>query len=181
MVYLLIMRPRTGTPPEKVISTLFLSLLVTVAGSKMFLRLRCCLPLRLYQEMAWALASEKARIGRHWSPQWPPYSVTVHRSTCWKPINVLLETSGSQLMTSSKRRWPSSTCAWPRLSICSTKGSVCLDDAWRFVLVLVLKLSLPNLIGGVLLFTIVIVLFASTGYGRPAHQSANTPLLKSEY
>lgn len=172
MVYLLIMQLQNRLPPEKVISTLFLSLVIPITVAVMQMFLPSLLPAFLSPipgDGLGSLASVGARIrGTIGHPNgFATFLLLFIGLTWWK-------------LGQSTRRWP-----WLVMLgllaflFVSTKALFALMMLGVFVLVLIApKLSLPNLINGVLLLTIVIVLFAGTDFGRQRIGSiANTPLL----
>lgn len=172
MVYLLVMQLKNQLPPDKLISRLFLGLIpaLTVALMQMFLpSLLPPILLPIAGDEISSLASESSRIrGTLGHPStFGTYLLLFISLTWWK-------------LKWAQRKWP-----WLLLLsvlaffFVSTKSLASLMMLVIFILVLIVpRLSLPNIIGGVFLFAVVIGLFLSTDFGRQRIGSlANTPLL----
>lgn len=172
MVYLLVMQLKDQIPPEKIISRLFLGLIppLTVALMQMFLP--SLLPPILSVsggDNPGSLPSEGSRIKGTLglANTFATYLLLFIGLTWWK-------------LNQAQRRLP-----WVLLLgllaffLVGTKSLFSLLMLCIFVLVLIAPtFSLPKLIGGVLLFAVVIGLFASTEFGQQRLGSiANTPLL----
>ncbi len=176
MVYLLVMQLKDRLPPHKVISTLFLSLIIPITVALMQMFLPSLLPSELSPnggDTAGAIiTSEGTRIrGTLGHPNGFATFLFLFIALTWWQLD------------HSKRRWP-----WLLLLgllsffYVSTKALFSLMMLAVFVLVLIApKLSLPKLIGGVLLIALVITLFGSTEFGQQRLGSiANTPLLNPD-
>jgi O-antigen ligase len=175
MVYLLIMQLKDRLPPEKIIHTLFLSLVIPIIVALIQVVVPSVLPSNLSPlggDTAGLIASEGARIrGTIGHPNgFATYLFLFIGLTLWK-------------LSYSKQRW-----FWLLLLgllaffYVGTKALFSLMMLAVFVLVLIApRLNVVNLIGGILLFAIVIGLFASTEFGQQRLGSiANTPLLNRD-
>ncbi len=164
MVYLLVMQLKDRLPPEKVISMLFLALVIPITVGLMQIFLPSLLPP--------LLSSGDGRI----------------KATMGHPnglVTLLLLFIGLTYwkLKHSRQRWP-----WFLLLgllaffYVSTKALFGLMIVSAFVLVLIVpRLSIANLIGGVLFLMLVIGLFASSEFGRERLASlADTPLLNPD-
>jgi len=174
MVYLLVMQLKNRLPPDKVISALLLSLIIPIIVALMQMFLPSLLPgeLSAVGGDTEGLTSQEARIkGTLGHPNgFATFLFLFIGLTWWK-------------LEHSKQRWP-----WLILLgllsffYVSTKALFSLMMLAVFVLVLIApKLSIPKLMGGVLLFAVVICLFTSTEFGQQRISSiANTPLLNPD-
>lgn len=170
MVYLLVMQLKDRLHPERVISTLFFALVLPlIAASMQMLLPPSLLPSVLVSAKDPTSIEEISRInGTLGHPNtFATFVLLFIGLTCWK-------------LGQSRQRW-----FWLLLLgllaffYVSTKALFSLVMLAVFVLVLIApRLSLLNLLGGVLLFAIVIGLFASTPFGQERLNSiAQTPLL----
>ena len=173
MVYLLVMQLKDKLPPEKIVSWLFLGLIPSLTVALMQMFLPSLLPAILSassagDEISSPFSSEsriKGTLG--FANTFATYLLLFIGLTWWKLSQV-------------QRRWP-----WLLLLgllvffFVSTKSLFSLAMLATFVFVLIApRLNLLNLIGGVILFAVVIGLFASTDFGQQRLGSiANTPLL----
>ncbi len=174
MGYLLVMQLKGRLPPQKIISLLFFSLIIPliVASMQTFLPPSVVPPI-LSSVDTTSLASETGtRIkGTFGHPNVFATYVLLFIGLAWWKLG------------QSRQRWP-----WLILLgvlaffYVSTKALVSLAMLATFVLVLIIpRLSLPKLMGGVLLFILVIGLFASTDFGQQRLGSlANTPLFNRD-
>jgi O-antigen ligase len=174
MVYLLVMQLKDRLPPEKVIQGLFLALILPLTVGFLQMFVPSLLPPLLSPGggSAGGGLEEGARIRGtlgH-SNTFTTLLFLFIGLTCWK-------------LGQSRERW-----LW-LLLLCilaffyvSTKSLFGLMMLGTFVLVLVApKLSIPNLIGGVLFFGLVIGLFASSEFGQARLGSlGQTPLLNRD-
>ncbi|MBW4630545.1 MAG: O-antigen ligase family protein [Iphinoe sp. HA4291-MV1] len=176
MIYLLVMQLKEKLHPEKLISTLFLSLVVPITVALMQMFLPSLLPADLSPgggDISGALVtSEGTRIrGTIGHPNGFATFLFLFIGLIWWKLG------------HSKRRW-----IWLILLslvaffYVSTKSLFSLMMLAVFVLVLIApKLNLINLLGGILLFAIIVGLFASTEFGQQRLNSiANTPLLNPD-
>ena len=174
MIYLLVMQLKDRLHPEKIISVLSLSLILplTVAFMQTFLPSLLPAILTINVKDATSFVSEESRIrGTFGHPNsFAVYLLLFISLSWWK-------------LTNSGRRWP-----WFILLsllvffLSTTKTMIILVMLATFVLVVIApRLSILNLIGGMLLFTSVIVLFTTTEFGRQRlGMVANTPLLNPD-
>jgi O-antigen ligase len=182
MVYLLVMQLRGRVPPERVISILFFALLIpltvafvqTVAPSILPPLLSARPPEVVIQEVKGISASVdqgpriRGTLGH--SNGLATYLLLFMGLTWWK-------------LSRAKKRWP-----WLLLLavlaffFVSTKALFSLMMLAVFVFVLVaFRASFVNLLGGALLFSLVVALFLSTEFGQGRISSiANTPLLNPD-
>lgn len=176
MVYLLVMQLQDRLPPQKVISRVLLAAVLPVAIALMQVFLPSLLP--SFFSPNWGDTSggfqsaEASRIrGTFGAPNgFATFLLLFIGLTWWK-------------LGQTKQRWP-----WLILLglltffFVGTKSLFSLMMLGVFVLVLIApKLSLPHLIGGVLLFGGVIFLFGSTEFGQQRLESiSNTPLLNPD-
>jgi O-antigen ligase len=175
MVYLLVMQLQGRVPPEKVISTLFLALVLPITVALMQMVVPSLLPSFLSANGgdASSIPSEGGSRIRG----------TLGHPNTFATLLLLFIGLTSWKLGQSRQRWP-----WLLLLgllaffYVGTKALFSLMMLAIFVLVLIApKMSLLNLIGGVLLFAIVIGLFASTEFGQQRLGSiANTPLLNPD-
>jgi O-antigen ligase len=179
MVYLLVMQLRGRVPPEKVISVLFFALLIpltvafiqTVAPSILPPLLSARPPDLVIQEVKGISAS---------IDQGPRIRGTLGHSNGLATYLLLFMSLTWWKLSRAKKRWP-----WLLLMgilaffFVSAKALFSLMMLAVFVFVLIaFRASLVNLIGGVFLFSLVVVLFLSTEFGQGRISSiANTPLL----
>lgn len=171
MVYLLVMQLKDKLHPEKVISWLFFALVLplTAASMQMLLPPSLLPPVLVSAKDPSSIIEEISRInGTLGHPNtFATFVLLFIALTYWK-------------VGQSRKRW-----FWLLLLgllaffYVSTKALFSLVMLAVFVLVLIApRLSLINLLGGVLLFAIVIGLFASTPFGQERLNSiAQTPLL----
>ncbi len=175
LVYLLVMQLKDKISPEKFVSGLFLSLIIPIAVALMQMFVPSLLPPMLSIGSGGdfgALASEGARIRG-----------TFGMANTF--VTFLLLFIG---LTWWKLKWVQHRASWLvllgvlTLLFVSTKSLFSLMMLAVFVLVLIVpRLSLLNLIGGILLFGIVIALFASSEFGQQRLTSiSNTPLLNPD-
>jgi O-antigen ligase len=175
MVYLMIMQLKDKLSPQKVISILFLSLIIPLVVALLQIIVPSVLPTNLAPLVAEALGpggSDGARIrGTIGHPNgFATYLFLFIGLTSWK-------------LGSSKQKLP-----WLLLLsvlaffYVSAKALFSLMMIGVFVLVLIApRLSVLNLIAGILLFGIMIGLFASTPFGQERLGSiGNTPLLNPD-
>ncbi|UBF27325.1 polymerase [Kovacikia minuta CCNUW1] len=174
MVYLLVMQLRGKVPPERVISLLFLGLILplTVGALQTFLP-QSILPTMLAAKAAadspFGEASRISGTLGH-SNTFATFLLLFISLTCWK-------------VKQEKNRLP-----WILLLTVilffyvGTKALFSLMMLSVFVLVLIVpKVSPVKLLGGILLIGVVITLFASTEFGQARLGSiANTPLLNPD-
>ncbi len=153
MVYLLVMQLKYRFHPEKIISWLFLSLLLPLTAALM----QTFLPLSLVPELIVDKNLYDGRIeGTFGHPNgFATYVLFFIGLTYWK-------------LSQSRRRWP-----WVLLLgllafvFVGTKALFSLAMLGMFIVALMLpKLKLPNAIGGVILLVVVLSLFASSDFGR---------------
>jgi O-antigen ligase len=176
MVYLLVMQLKDRVPPEKVVSTLLWSLAIPITVALMQMFVPSLLPSDLSlgggENAASGPASEGSRIrGTMGHPNgFATYLLLSLGLTWWK-------------LGESKRRWP-----WLLLLglvaffYVGTKALFSLMMLAVFVMVLLApRLSIPSLLGGVLLFGLVIALFGSTEFGQERLGSlGGTPLFNKD-
>ena len=182
MVYLLVMQLRGRVPPEKVISVLFLALLIpltvaflqTVSPSILPPFLSGTSPDVVIQKVKGISASIdqgtriKGTLGH--SNGLATYLLLFMSLTWWK-------------LTQAKKRWP-----WFLLMgilaffFVSTKALFSLMMLAVFVFVLVaFRANLMSIFGGVFVFSLVIALFSSTEFGQQRLSSLlNTPILNPD-
>ena len=182
MVYLLVMQLRGRVPPEKVISILFFALLIpltiaflqTVAPSILPALLSARPPDFVIQEVKGISAS---------MDQGPRIRGTLGHANGLATYLLLFMSLTWWKLSRAKKRWP-----WLLLMgllaffFVSAKALFSLMMLAVFVFVLIaFRASLVNLIGGVFLFSLVIVLFLSTEFGQGRISSiANTPILNPD-
>lgn len=176
MVYLLVMQLKDKLSPEKIVSVLFLSLLIPCIVATMQMFLPALLPPILSGTEIASLNSlslegaSRIRGTLGHSNTFATFIFLFIGLTWWK-------------LEQAKNRVP-----WLLLLgvltffYVSTKALFSLMMLGIFVLVLVVpKMSLPKLIGGVLLLILVIGLFTSTEFGQERLASiANTPLFNED-
>ncbi|MDF5707844.1 MAG: O-antigen ligase family protein [Nostoc sp. S4] len=172
MVYLLVMQLQDRLHPQKMISALFFALILplTVALIQTFVSVSF-LP-AILQGTKDPISGEISRINGTLglSNTFATFLLLFIGLTYWK-------------LSQSQQRWP-----WLILLgllgffYVSTKALFSLMMLAVFILILIApRLSLIKLIGGVLLFAVVIVLFASTEFGQERLSSlAQTPLLNPD-
>lgn len=175
MVYLLVMQLKDRIHPQKIISALFISLCIPLTVAL----LQTVLPASLLPSFLTRVQSGSlqgvdtlSRInGTLGHPNtFSTFLLFFIGLTCWQ-------------LEQSRRRWP-----WLLLLgvlaffLVSTKTLIAL--VMTFILLLVLispRLTPLKLIGGLLLFAVLIVLYGSTEFGRQRLASiANTPLLNPD-
>ncbi|MDM9381605.1 O-antigen ligase family protein [Chlorogloeopsis sp. ULAP01] len=164
MVYLLVMQLKDRLPPEKVISSLFLALVIPIAVALMQMFLPSLLP----PFLAAGDGRIKGTIGH--PNAFVSFLLLFIGLTWWK-------------LNQSRQRLPW-LCLLGLLVLCyaSTKSLFGLMMLSVFVLVLIApRLSPITLIGGMLLIALVMGLFVSSEYGQHRISSiANTPLLNPD-
>lgn len=175
MVYLLVMQLKDRIHPQKIISALFISLAIPLTVAL----IQTILPASLLPSFLTRAQSSSfegfetlARInGTLGHPNtFSTFLLFFIGLTCWQ-------------LEQSRRRWP-----WLLLLgvlaffLVSTKTLIALVMTFIFILVLITpKLTPLKLIGGLLLFAVVIALYASTEFGRERLASIyNTPLLNPD-
>jgi O-antigen ligase len=176
MVYLLILQLRGRVAPQTIISALFLSLIIPIAVAVLQMVAPSVLPNELSPVMGLdpgaALPDEGVRIRGtigH-ANSFTTYLLLFIALTLWK-------------IEHSKQRW-----LWlpllGTLIVCLVAAKALFGVVMLGVFMLVLmapRLNGLNLIGGAILFTLVIALFASSEFGRQRLGSiANTPLLNPD-
>jgi O-antigen ligase len=169
MVYLLVMQLIEKLTPEKIVSLLFLSLISPITVALMQIFLPSVITQVIGDGDGGVVVSEGARIyGTFGHPNsFAVYLLLFIGLTWWK-------------LGYSKRRLP-----WLLLLgllvfvLSTTKTLIALVMLFTFIIFMIApKLSLANLIGGVLLFAVVIGLFVSSQLGQQRLAGiANTPLL----
>jgi len=176
MVYLLVMQLKDRVPPGKIIFTLFLALVLPITVALMQMFLPSLLPPMLS-------ASGGDDFGSLPSEGGSRIRGTLGHPNTFATTLLLFIGLTWWKQGQSKRRWP-----WLLLLgllaffYVSTKALFSLMMLGVFILVLIApRLSLPNLIGGLLLFAVVIGLFGSTEFGQERLGSlAQTPLLNPD-
>ncbi|MGB7444913.1 MAG: O-antigen ligase family protein [Coleofasciculaceae cyanobacterium] len=171
IVYLLVMQLKGRLPAEKVISLMFLGLVLPLTAALMQMFLPASLLPPMLAPTGHSLSSALEPASRINGTLGHPNTFTTFLFfflglTYWKQGN-------------AQRRWP-----WIVLLgvltffFVSTKALFGLMMLGSFIVfLLVPRLSLPNLIGGIVLFGIVIGLFASSEFGQERLGSiAETPL-----
>lgn len=176
IIYLLVMQLRDRVHPEKIISALFLGLILplTIASAQMIIPPSLLPPILVYGGDATASLPFEAgsRInGTLGHPNsFATFLLLFIGLTCWK-------------LGQAQRKW-----FWLLLLgllaffLVSTKTLISLLMLATFILVLLVpRMNLLNLVGGLILFALVIGLFASSEFGRERLSSiANTPLLNPD-
>ncbi|MBD2388330.1 O-antigen ligase family protein [Cylindrospermum sp. FACHB-282] len=172
MVYLLVMQLKDRIHPQKMISALFLALILPLTAAL----LQILLPLSLLPDFLQgnknSITGEISRING-----------TLGLSNTFATFLLLFIGLTYWQMNQSQRRWP----WWLLLALLaffyvSTKALFSLMMLGVFILVLIApKLSLINLMAGVLFFVVVIALFGSTEFGQQRLGSlSQTPLLNPD-
>ncbi|BAZ66839.1 MAG: O-antigen ligase family protein [Pelatocladus maniniholoensis HA4357-MV3] len=167
MVYLLVMQLKDRLPPEKIISTLFLALVVPITVALIQVFMPSILPFFLL-----AGGDDGSRI-----------KGTIGHSNGFTTLLLLFIG-----LTYWKLRQSRQYYSWLLLLgllaflFVGTKALFGLIMIATFVLVLITpRLNIANLIGGVIFLALVIGLFASTEFGQERLNSvANTPLLNPD-
>ncbi|WP_017317904.1 O-antigen ligase family protein [Mastigocladopsis repens] len=175
MVYLLVMQLKDKLSPEKVISGLFLSLVIPITVALMQMFLPSLLPPMLSVgggDLGSMVSDAGSRIRGTFgvANTFATFVLLFIGLTWWKV------------------KWVQHRLSWLVLLgllaffFVSTKSLFSLIMLAVFVVVLIApKLSFLNLIGGIFLFMLVIALFASTEFGQQRLSSiANTPLLNPD-
>lgn len=172
MVYLLVMQLKNRIHPQKMISALFLALILPLTAAL----LQILLPLSFLPDFLQgnknSITGEISRING-----------TLGLSNTFATFLLLFIGLTYWQMSQSQRRWP----WWLLLALLaflyvSTKALFSLMMLGVFILVLIApRLSLINLMAGVLFFVVVIALFASTEFGQQRLGSlAQTPILNPD-
>ena len=175
LVYLLVMQLKDRLTPKKAIACLFLALVIPVSVALMQALVPSMLPSFLQDgggEIGGMPVAGPSRIRG-----------TIGHPNGFASLLLLFISLTYWKLTISKPPWP-----WlvilGLLAFCfvSTKALTGLTMLAVFVLVLVApRLSLINLIGGVLFFGVIIALFANSEFGQQRLGSlANTPLLNPQ-
>lgn len=175
MVYLLVMQLKDKLPPKTIISMLFLALVLPITVALMQMFVPSLLPSFLSgggEEMGSLPSEGESRIRGTLglANTFGTFLLLFIGLTWWK-------------LNQSQRRWP-----WLLLLgllaflFVGTKSLFALVMLAVFVLVLIApKLNIINLLGGLLLFAIVIGLFASSDFGQERLGSVSqTPLLNPD-
>ncbi len=176
MVYLLVMQLKDRIPPEKMILTLFLALVIPVTVALMQMFVPFLLPSFLVDgsggELGGMPVEGPSRIkGTIGHPNgFATLLLMFIALTCW------------QLGHARYRQLWIAILGLLACCFVSTKALTGLTMLATFVFVLVVpKLSLLNLIGGAIFFALIIGLFANSDFGRQRLDSlANTPLLNPQ-
>ncbi len=173
MVYLIVMQLKDRVDPQKLISLLFLSLIapLTAAAMQTFLP-QSLLPPQLINVTADSIGENLSRIN----------GTLGHPNTFGTFLLLFIG------LTTWKLRCAKQRVTWLLLLgvlaffFVGTKALFSIVMLAVFILVLVVpRLSLTNLIGGLLLFAIVIALFGMTEFGQERLASiAETPLLNPD-
>ena len=172
MVYLVVMQLQDRLHPEKVVSVLFLSLILPITIALLQIFLPSALPFLIANGGDGGTIVSDSRIGGTFAHanNFAIYLLLFISLTWWK-------------LGYSRRSW-----LWVLLLgllvflLSTTKTVIALVMLFVFVIVIVApKLTATKLIGGVLLFTAVIGLFVSTEFGQQRLAAiANTPLLNPD-
>lgn len=183
MIYLLVMQLRGNTPPQKIVSALFLALILPLTVATLQTVAPSILPsplsggslaLATGGKGAQALASETSRISGTLglANSFATYLLLFIGLTWWKINRV-----------TGRKRWP-----WFLLMailaffFVGTKSLFSLMMLAVFVLVLVsFRANFVTLLSGVFLFALVLALFSSTEFGQARLASLfNTPILNPD-
>jgi O-antigen ligase len=175
MVYLLVMQLKGKVAPQKVVSSLFLALIVPVIVALMQMFIPSLLPPILLGGAEEHISISSEEVSR--------IRGTLGMANTFATFVLLFIGLNIWKLPQSKNRW-----FWLVLLglltvlFVSTKSLFSLVMFAVFILTLIApKLNIVKLIGGVLLFTIIIGLFASTEFGQQRLISiANTPLLNPD-
>jgi O-antigen ligase len=172
MVYLLVMQLKDRVHPQKIVSALFFALVIPLTAAMMQTILPVSLLPAILRGTQDPILGEISRINGTLglSNTFATFLLLFIGLTYWK-------------ISQSQQRWP-----WLVLLglLCffyvSTKALFALMMLGVFILVLIApRLSMINLIGGALLFGIVIALFGSTEFGQQRLGSlAQTPLFNPD-
>ena len=174
MIYLLVMQLKDRMPPKQVISALFLSLVIPVTVALLQMFLPSLLPSFLFG------GGDSSSIPSEGGSR---VKGTFGTANTFATFLFLFIGLTYWQLGQTKRRWP-----WLLLLgllaffFVSTKSLFSLMMFAMFVLVLIApRLSILSLIGGLVLFAVVIGLFASTEFGQQRLGSiAGTPLLNPD-
>lgn len=166
MVYLLVMQLKDKLHPEKIISLLFLSLILPVTVALM----QVLLPISLLPTPLWPLG-ERIRGTLGHPNGLVTYLLLFIALTCWKLMR-------------TRRRW-----RWILLLgllaflFVGSKALFGLTMFSVFVVVFIApRANLPNLIGGVVLVVLTLALFSSTPFGQQRLSSVlSTPLFDPNF
>ncbi|CDN12428.1 hypothetical protein RintRC_3073 [Richelia intracellularis] len=173
MVYLIVMQLKDRVNPKKLISLLFLSLIVplTAAAMQTFLP-QSLLPPLLVNRTADSLSTNLSRIN----------GTLGHPNTFGTFVLLFIGLTNWKLRQTKQRLTWFLLLGILAFFLVGTKALFIIVMLAIFILALIApKLSLTNLIGGLLLFAIVIGLFAMTEFGQERLASiTETPLLNPD-